>query len=439
MEFIQLKTEIPGPKSKEYFTKRGHVIARGITTNLPIVVSDAKGAIITDIDGNRLIDLAAGIGSLNVGHSPQAVTDAIRKQLDHYINLAFQVTFHEPYIQLAEKLNDIVPGDFPKKTAFFNSGAEAVENAIKIARRYTGRPGIISFERAFHGRTWLTMTLTSKVKGFKKGFGPMAPDVYRLPYPYPYRDSRTKEDFLEAFTNLFQTVVDPSDIAAIILEPVQGDGGFVVPSSDFMESVRELCSKHGIVFIADEIQTGFARTGKFFAMEHFGVDPDLTVLGKSIGAGIPLSAVTGKKEMMDAPMEKELGTTLGGNALGCVAGLEVIRMIEGEKLNERAKEIGEIIRSTLDFPSEHIGEIRGLGAMIGIEFVKDKQTKEPYPELVKEIIRNCHQRGVIVITAGMHGNIIRLLPPLTITDEQLKEALNVLVQAITESELVVSG
>lgn len=434
MGYIHLKTEIPGPKSRELLHRRDKSVARGIATNLPISVSEATGALVTDNDGNCLIDLAAGIGSLNVGHSPKSVIEVLKSQLDHYINPAFPVTLFEPYIKLSEKLNDLVPGEFPKKTIFFNSGAEAVENAVKIARRYTKRSGIISFDRGFHGRTFMTMTLTSKVKAFKKGFGSMATDVYRLPYPYPYRDSRTDKELLSVFDNLFQTTIDPTDVAAVILEPIQGDGGIVVPSLEFIKGVREVCSREGIVLIADEVQTGFARTGKFFAMEHFDIVADITVIGKSLGAGIPLSGVTGKAEMMDAPEVKELGTTLGGNALGCVAGLEVIKLIENNHLIQRAEEIGERIRSKFNFSSHYIGEVRGLGAMIGIEFVKDKVTKEPYPELVKKIIRNCHQNGVIVITAGAYGNVIRLLPPLIITNGQLEEALEVMVNVIKNIE-----
>jgi 4-aminobutyrate aminotransferase/(S)-3-amino-2-methylpropionate transaminase len=434
MGYIELKTEIPGPKSKELLKKRENAVAQGLSTNVPIGIVEANGALVTDLDGNRFIDLAAGIGSLNVGHTQTDVVDAIKEQLDHFINPAFPVVMYDAYIKLAEKLNELVPGDFPKKTVLFNSGAEAVENAIKIARRYTNRSGVISFERGFHGRTFMTMSLTSKVKGFKKGFGSMATDVYHLPYPYPYRDNKTEEDLLLAFENLFQTTVDPTDIAAVIMEPIQGDGGFVVPTKAFVQGVRALCSRHGIVFIADEVQTGFARTGTLFAMGNFDVAADMTVMGKSIGAGIPLAGVTGKAEIMDAPEKKELGTTLGGNALGCIAGLKVIEQIEKNDLINRAKEIENVIRASLPVSSTYIGEIRGLGAMIGIEFVKDQETKEPYPVLVKKIVQNCHQHGVIVITAGAHGNVIRLLPPLVITNEQLKEALDVIVHVINQLE-----
>lgn len=430
MGSIQLKTSIPGPRSSELLRQREHAIARGISTALPIVVKKAHGALVTDIDENCFIDMTGGIGTLNVGHSPEKVIQAIKNQLDHFINPVFSVNMHEPYIRLAQNLNNLVPGGFPKKTVLFNSGAEAVENAIKIARRYTGRRAIISFERGFHGRTLLAMTLTSKVKGLKGGFGPLATDIYRLPYPYDYQNQRTDKELLENFNTLFQNAVDPDDVAAVILEPVQGDGGIIVPSKKFVQGVRDICSKFGILLIADEIQTGFGRTGKWFAMEHFAVEPDITVMSKSIAAGIPLSAVTGRAEIINYPEVSELGGTLSGNPLGCAAALKVIEMINEEDLLERANFIGEQIKYRLDFPSEFLGDVRGLGAMIGVEFVKDKQTKEPHKEFTVKVSQECHKRGVITFTAGAHGNVIRLLPPLVITNDQLMEALDVFVDVI---------
>lgn len=432
MGFIELKTAIPGPKSLDLLRQRQAAVPNGISTNIPIGVLEASGALITDVDGNRLIDLAGGIGTLNVGHSPSEIIDALKDQLNHYIHPVFPVNMYESYIQLAEKLNDIVPGEFPKKTIFFNSGAEGVENAIKIARRYTGRPGIISFERGFHGRTFMSMSLTGKVKDFKKGFGPMATDVYRVPYPYGYRDGQTDEEMLNHFHRLFQASVDPLDVAAIIMEPVQGEGGLVVPSAGFVKRVRELCNEYGIVFIADEVQTGFARTGKLFAMEHFDVQADITVMSKSIAAGIPLAAVTGKADIMDSPKLKELGTTLGGSPLGCVAALKVLEIIKQENLTSRAEQIGKQIKKRLIRSSPYIGEIRGLGAMIGIEIVKDKDTMEPYPDMVKQIVKKCYENGVMILTSGTYGNVIRLLPPLVITDEQLTEALDVLDNVLAD-------
>jgi len=434
MGYIQLKTKVPGPRSRILLSKRKEAVARGPFNAVPIFVKSARGALLTDVDGNRFIDLAGGIGSLNVGHCPQDVVEALKEQLDSFIHPVFHVTMYESYVHLAHKLNQIVPGTFPKKTVFFNSGSEAVENAVKIARRYTKRKAIISFERGFHGRTLLSMSLTGKVKSFKRGFGPMATDIYKLPYPYPYRQKQTGRELLDHFDRLFEYHVSPEDVAAIILEPVQGDGGIIVPTEEFVSGVKRICDRFGILLIADEVQTGFGRTGKWFGMEHFGVVPDLTVMSKSLAAGIPLSAVTGRAEIMEAPDKKEIGGTLAGSPLGCVAGLKVINKIERENLLERAKTIGELIRTQLAFDSKYIGEVRGLGAMVGIEIVKDQVTKEPYPEFVAQVVKECYRQGVILITAGSNANVIRLLPPLVIKDDQLMEALTVLKRVIKKLE-----
>lgn len=441
MGYIKLRSEVPGPRSKILLREREEAVARGPFSMVPIFVESAAGALVTDVDGNRFIDLAGGIGSLNVGHCPQEIVEALKEQLDSFIHPVFHVAMYESYVHLAHKLNQLVPGEFPKKTVFFNSGSEAVENAIKIARRYTKRKAVISFERGFHGRTLLSMSLTGKVKKFKKGFGPMATDIYKLPYPYPYRQIQTDQELLDYFDRLFEYQVSPEDVAAIILEPVQGDGGIVVPTKEFVTGVKRICNRFGILLIADEVQTGFGRTGKWFGMEHFGVEPDLTVMSKSLAAGVPLSAVTGKAEIMDAPEEKEIGGTLAGSPLGCVAGLKVINKIERENLLKRAQTIGELIRKQLTFDSKYIGEIRGLGAMVGIEVVKDKVTKEPFPEFVAQVIKECYRHGVIVITAGSNANVIRLLPPLVILNEQLMEALDVLKSVIkkVESTIVMTG
>ncbi len=435
---IRLVTEVPGPKSKAFMERRYAAVPRGITHTVPIFVNHAKGALVSDIDGNQLIDLAGGISSLNVGHAPDEVIDGIKSQLDRFIHSVFPVTLYDSYIELAEVLNRLAPGSFAKKTAFFNSGAEAVENAIKIAKRYTGRTGIISFERGFHGRTFLTMSLTGKVRNFKRGFGPMAGDIYQMPYPYPFRSGLNDEQILARFGEIFETVVHPEDIAAVIMEPIQGDGGLIVPSRTFVQGVKRICESSGILFIADEVQTGFGRTGKWFGIEHFGVEPDLISMAKSIGAGVPLSAVTGRQEVMDGPMPKELGSTLGGSPLACVAGLKVIEMIEHQQLLTRAAFIGDKIRNLLHIPSNRIGEVRGMGAMIGIEFVKDKESKEPDTEFAKQLVKRCYQQGVIVLTAGTRGNVVRLLPPLVIEDAQLEEAMGVLIQSIQVLEGVVT-
>jgi 4-aminobutyrate aminotransferase / (S)-3-amino-2-methylpropionate transaminase / 5-aminovalerate transaminase len=435
---IKLVTEIPGPLSQDFMKKREEAIPRALTHTVPIFAHHAHGALVTDIDGNQFIDLAGGISSLNVGHSPSLVTDALKAQLDRFIHPVFPVTLYDSYVELAEALNKRAPGDFAKKTVFFNSGAEAVENAVKIARRYTGRRGIIAFERGFHGRTLLTMSLTGKVRNFKYGFGSMAGDIYHMPYPYAYRGILNDDEILARFDDLFESVVLPEDVAAIIMEPVQGDGGFVVPTKKFVQGVKRICEKHDILFIADEVQTGFGRTGKWFGIEHFEVEPDLITMSKSIGAGIPLSAVTGRREVMDAPMPKEIGSTLGGSPLGCVAGLKVIEMIEKENLLSRAGQIGDKIREKLSDSSVHIGEVRGIGAMVGIEFVKDRESKEPDAVFTKAVVKHCYEKGVIVLTAGSRGNVIRLLPPLVITDAQIEEAMQVFVSVVQDLEGVVS-
>jgi 4-aminobutyrate aminotransferase/(S)-3-amino-2-methylpropionate transaminase len=437
---INLKTELPGPKSKKLIERRESSVPRGPFNTSPAFIEKAEGALITDIDGNTLIDLAGAIGSLNAGHCPPSVVKAIQEQVEKYIHPCFHVMMYEPYIELAEKLNEITPGNFEKKTFFLNSGAEAVENAVKIARKYTGRRGIVSFDRGYHGRTFMTMSLTSKVKPYKNGFGPFATDTYKLRHPYYYRkpEGMTNEqldDFLlKQLNDFFLGEAPPEDIAAFILEPVQGEGGFILPSKRFVQQVREICREHGILFISDEVQTGFGRTGKMFASEHFDIEPDLITMSKSIAAGMPISAVTGRAEIMDAPNAGEIGGTYGGSPLGCVAALEVIKLLE-EGLVQRGEEIGNIIMDRFkDMQSKYsyIGDVRGLGAMCAMEIVKDQQTKEPDKELTAKIIAECNRRGVILLGAGQYGNVIRTLSPLVIEDEQLEEALNVIEDVIRD-------
>lgn len=441
MAFIQLKTEIPGPKAKELLERKETSVPKGPFNTIKTFAVKGDGALLTDVDGNTFLDFAGAIGSLNTGHCPKRVIEALHKQIDSYLHPCFHVMMYEPYIQLAEKLNQITPGEHSKKTFFLNSGAEAVENAVKIARKYTGRKAIISFERGFHGRTYMAMSLTSKVKPYKYEFGPFVPDTYKWPYPYYFRaDGLTSEQqddqLLKRFETFFLSEVPPEEVAAIIMEPVQGEGGFVIPSKRFVQGVKELCEQHGILFIADEIQTGFGRTGKMFASEHFDVIPDLMTMSKSIGAGLPISAVTGRAEIMDSANIGEIGGTYGGSPLGCVAALEVIRTIEEDGLIERAKNIGEMFLERfqpLQAKYEEIGEVRSLGAMCAIEFITDSSTKNPNKEKVQEIIQKAHQNGLIVMSAGLYGNIIRLLTPLVVTDEQLSEGLEVLEKVISES------
>lgn len=441
MKFINLKTSIPGPKAQELLNRRNEHVPRGPFNTSLTFAQKAKGVLITDVDGNTLLDLAGAIGSLNVGHSPPKVVDALKEQLDNYIHPCFHVMMYEPYIELAEKLNNITPGSHRKQTFFLNSGAEAVENAIKIARKYTGRKAILSFERGFHGRTYMAMSLTSKVKPYKNGFGPFAPDTYKLPYPYYYRakgglsQRDVDAEILDRLETFFLSEVPTEDVAAIIMEPVQGEGGFIAPSKDFVQQLKFICEEHGILFIADEVQTGFGRTGKMFGMEHFDVSPDIMTMSKSIAAGIPISAVTGRYEVMGAPNIGEIGGTFGGSPLGCVAALKVIEMLEEEGLVERANEIGERITSfftKLKPGVPEIGDVRTVGAMSAIEMVKDQWTKEPNKEFTSKVIQEVNKRGVIVLGAGLYGNVLRILSPLVISDDQLDEGLNVMKEVLEE-------
>ncbi|WP_439020472.1 4-aminobutyrate--2-oxoglutarate transaminase [Bacillus thuringiensis] len=433
--------DIVTTKSSILHERRKNAVPEGPYNITELYVQSAKGAIITDIDGNELIDFAGGIGMQNVGHCHPKVVKAIQEQVESSIHSCFHVAPYESYITLAERLNELTPGDFKKKTMFANSGAEAVENAVKIARKATGRSAIVSFERAYHGRTLMTMSLTSKVKPYKHGFGPFASEVYKLPYPYYYRaDERlTQEEVDEQILSYFERFmleeVASDTIAAIILEPLQGEGGFIVPTTTFMQGVRNICDKYGIVMIADEIQTGFARTGSLFAMDHFGVAPDLMTFSKSIAAGMPLSAITGRAELMDAPGPGQLGGTFSGSPVACAAALAVLDVIEEENLVNRAAEIGARMMTVFNSWKEKyelIGDVRGIGAMTAIELVKDRETKEPATEEVKAILKETHSKGVITISAGIYSNVLRFLPPLVITDEQLEEGLTILEAAIAK-------
>ncbi|MFJ8452456.1 4-aminobutyrate--2-oxoglutarate transaminase [Bacillus paramycoides] len=438
---LKEKKDITTTKSSILHERRKNAVPEGPYNITELYVQSAKGAIITDVDGNELIDFAGGIGMQNVGHCHPKVVKAIQDQVESSIHSCFHVAPYESYIALAERLNELTPGDFKKKTMFANSGAEAVENAVKIARKATGRSAIVSFERAYHGRTLMTMSLTSKVKPYKHGFGPFAPEVYKLPYPYYYRadEGLTQEEvdaqILAYFERFMLEEVASDNIAAIILEPLQGEGGFIVPTTTFMRGVRNICDKYGIVMIADEIQTGFARTGSLFAMDHFGVAPDLMTFSKSIAAGMPLSAITGRAELMDASGPGQLGGTFSGSPVACAAALAVLDIIEEENLVKRAIEIGErmmeVFNSWKD-KYEVVGDVRGIGAMTAIELVKDKETKEPATEEVKAIMKETHSKGVITISAGIYSNVLRFLPPLVITDEQLEEGLTILEAAIAK-------
>jgi len=438
-QFANVKTEIPGPISKSILDRRLNIVPKGISYGAPIFVDSAEGALIKDVDGNTFIDFVAAIGTTNVGHSHPTVVKALHDQVDKYIHTGFNVAMYESYIELAEKLADLSPGDHDKQVMFANSGAEAVENAVKIARKYTKRQGIVSFFGGFHGRTLLTMTMTSKVKPYKYEFGPFAPEFYKAPYPNVYHrpEGMTEDQYsdyvLEQFRNFLIGDVAPETIAAVVMEPVQGEGGFIVPTKKFVQGIYEICKEHGILFVADEIQTGFGRTGRYFAMEHYDVIPDLITVSKSLGAGVPISGVIGRKEIMDKSAPGELGGTYSGSPLGCKSALAVLEVFEKENLNQRAEEIGSKVMdkfSALYEKFDFVGDIRGLGAMCAMEMVYDRETKKPNKEVSSKIIQEANKRGLLLLSAGLNGNVLRLLMPLVITDDQLEEGLNILEEAM---------
>ena len=429
----------PGARTQELLEKRDRYVARGVSSVAPIFVDAAKGAVVQDIDGNTYIDLYGGIGVQNAGHCPAPVVEAIRHQSQKLLHSCFMVAMYEPYVALAEKLVSIAPGGGAKKAMFVNSGAEAVENAVKIARAHTKRPGVLAFEAGYHGRTLLTMTLTSKVKPYKHEFGPFAPEVYKVPSAYCYRCvfrssyPQCGMHCLEHIERFFVTEADPSGIAAMVIEPVQGEGGFVVPPPEFLPGLKRICEQHGIVFVADEVQTGFGRTGTMFAVEHYGVVPDLMAVAKSIAAGLPLAGVVGKAEIMDAPTPGRLGGTFGGNPVACAAGLATLSALEDGDVCARARVVGEALTRAMRALQERhpgIGDVRALGAMVGIELVKDRETKAPDKDAVTSIVSECRRRGLLVMGAGIYGNVLRFLPPLVITDRQLDEALAILERSI---------
>jgi 4-aminobutyrate aminotransferase/(S)-3-amino-2-methylpropionate transaminase len=429
----------PGKKTKELMEWGAKYCARGVNTGKPVFIDEGKGAVVKDLDGNTYIDFFGGIGVVNAGHCPEPVVEAIKKQAERFLHTFHTIIPHEHYVKLAKKLCEIVPADFPKKAMFVNSGAECVENAVKIARKYTGKTGIISFESAFHGRTLLAMSLTSKVRPYKFGFGPFAPEVYKVPSAYCYRCPWNSTypgcgmHCLEHFHTFFKAEVDPETVACLIIEPVQGEGGFIVPPKEYLPGLKQICAENGIVFIADEVQTGFCRTGKMFACENFGVEPDLITMAKSIATGMPLSAVVGKAEIMDAPEGGQIGGTFSGNGVSCAAALAAIEIYETEKLADRANKINEFVVEKLKLMQEkhaQIGDIRHLGAMIAFELVKDPKTKEPAKDEANQILGECFKRGLLIIGAGVLGNTIRMLMPLVITDEQLAQAMDILEESV---------
>ena len=437
----KIKTEIPGPKAKELLKIKEECLPQGVFNTVPTFIKRGEGAVIEDIDGNIFLDFAAGIAVLNIGYSHPEVVRAVKKQAGKFFHSSINVILYESYIQLAKKLCEVTPGDFPKMTLFVNSGAEAVENAIKLARKYTKRTDIICFEGAFHGRTLLTMSLTSKVKPYSFGFGPFAPGIHKVPYANCYRcayglkketcNFRCAERLEEIFIN----VVDAENVAAIILEPIQGEGGFIVPPNEFITKIKNICDKYNILLIADEIQTGFCRTGKMFACEYWSVIPDIITMAKSLAAGIPLSAVTGRKEIMESAHVGGIGGTYSGNPLACTAGLKVIDIMKRDNFNSKASKIGAIIYKRLEkMKNKHslIGDVRGRGAMVAFELVKNRKTKTPAKEETNALIKEAYKQGLILLSAGLYSNVVRLLVPLVISEEQLQAGLDIIENSLSK-------
>ena len=433
---IELVTELPGPKSREVLRRKEQVIVDAKSIYLPIVIDRAHGIVVHDIDGNTFLDWTGGIGCLNVGHTNEAVSAALHAQVDRFLHTDFTMVPYESYVELAERLLAVTPISGPRKAAFFNSGAEAVENAVKLAKLATGRSAVITFERAFHGRTLMAMSLTSKQHPYKAGMGPFAPEIYRAPYPYPYRGDAIDATgpALAELREMFTTHVAPENVAAIIFEPVQGEGGFIVPPKEWVQGLRRIADEHGIVLIADEVQSGYGRTGRMFAIEHFGVEPDIITVAKSIAAGVPISGVLGRAEIVDRAGDSTIGGTYVGSPLGCVAGIAVLDQIEQRDLLARGRAIGERMRSRFEamqatYPQ--LGDVRGLGPMLALEFVKDPTTKEPAPELATAVAEGAMQRGLMILKAGIHGQCLRVLVALVATDEQIDETLDVFEETLT--------
>ncbi|HWZ83882.1 MAG TPA: 4-aminobutyrate--2-oxoglutarate transaminase [Terriglobales bacterium] len=439
MSTIQLRTPIPGPRSQELMKRRNAAVVQAAYHATPVFVARAEGAVVEDVDGNRLIDFAGGIGCLNTGHRAPAVVEAVRRQLDRFLHTSFNVLPYESYVAVCERLNALTPGKFAKKTLLVNTGAEATENAIKIARSYTKRPAVISFEDAFHGRTYMAMAMTSKTHPYKAGFEPFPSDVYRIPYAYCYRCSYSLKypscevHCAKHIEDTFKRVVAAESVAAVIVEPILGEGGFVTPPAEFFPALSEICRKYGILLIADEVQTGFGRTGALFACEQLGLEPDLICMAKSLTGGLPMGAVTGRAEIMDTPGPGQLGGTFNGNPTSCEAALAVLDMIERDDLCARANILGERFRKRAEkwqSQWELVGDVRGLGAMQALELVRSKTIRQPADEETKQVAQFCYEHGLVLITAGSYGNVIRLLMPLVVTDAQMDEALDVLEGAL---------
>jgi 4-aminobutyrate aminotransferase/(S)-3-amino-2-methylpropionate transaminase len=429
---IEIRTEIPGPRSREILAREQNAVAHPLIVHEPIVAERARGSTITDVDGNTFVDFVGGVGVANVGHNHPRVVEAIGEQVEQFLHTDYTVVPYEGYVELAERLGAVAPIGGETRAAFFNAGAEAVENAVKIARLYTKRQAVIAFEGAFHGRTWMALTMTSKTHPYKRGLGPFAPEVYRASYPNAYRgpDAATALAVLE---RMFTTHVSPEHVAAIVFEPQQGEGGFVPAPGEFVEGLRCICDDNGIVLVADEVQTGFGRTGRMFAMEHFGIEPDLLIVAKSIAGGLPLSGVVGRAAIMDDLHSGAIGGTFIGNPVALAAALAVLDVFEEEQLVDRAQLLGAALRARmLDWQARwpRIGDVRGMGAMLAIELVRDPVTKEPAPELAEAVIDDALQRGLLLLKAGVDGNCIRVLCPLTTSDAELDDGLRAWEEAL---------
>jgi 4-aminobutyrate aminotransferase/(S)-3-amino-2-methylpropionate transaminase len=435
-----LVTEIPGPASLELTRRRAAAVSHGVGNTMPVFAARAAGGIVEDVDGNRFIDLGSGIAVTTIGNSAPRVVDAVRAQVADFTHTCFMVTPYEEYVAVAEHLNRLTPGSGEKRSVLFNSGAEAVENAVKIARSYTRKDAVVAFDHAYHGRTNMTMALTAKSMPYKSGFGPFAPEVYRAPLSYPFRDGLIDKELATDGELAAQRAIDviakqvgADNLAAVVIEPIQGEGGFIVPAEGFLPALLDWCRQHNVVFVADEVQSGFARTGAMFACEHEGIEPDLICIAKGIADGLPLSAVTGRAEIMDAPHPGGIGGTFGGNPVACAAALAAIETIEADGLLARARQIERLMKDrllALQATDDRIGDVRGRGAMIAVEFVKPGSAAEPDAALTNALAAAAHAAGVIVLTAGTSGNVVRFLPPLTISDELLVEGLDVVAELL---------
>jgi len=432
-------SQLPGPQCQAYLGRRNAAVAAGVANGPPVFAQRAAGATLTDLDGNAFIDFAGGIGTLNVGHAHPEVVAAVQAQAERYLHTCFNIVMYPGYIELAEALIDLVPGNWPKKAMLQTTGAEAVENAIKVARRATGRQAVVAFESAFHGRTYMALSLTAKAPAYKSGFGPFAPEVYRAPFPVRYRSDLSEAECaqaaFDAFRRLVETEITPEQLAAVIIEPIQGEGGFHDAPPAFLQALRAYCTRHGIVLIADEIQSGFCRTGEWFATAHAGIEADLYTLAKSMGGGLPIAALVGRADLMDAPKVGGLGGTYGGNPLACAAALATIAVMRREDYPARARDVGARVRERFAAWASRfgiVGDVRGLGAMVAFEVVRDKTGHEAAGDLAAQIVQAAYQGGLILVKAGFHGNVIRFLAPLCITDDELARGLDILERAVAE-------